>query len=68
METFLAQLERGDPALLQGEIFELLHSLSGGYSQDKVFPSSTIILLLFRFSHFQGDVSRLQTDEAATRG
>ena len=64
METFLAQLARGDPALLQGEIFELLHSLSGGYSQDKV----PCYLLLFRFSHFQGDVSRLQTDEAATRG
>lgn len=28
METFLAQLASGDSALLQGEIFELLHSLS----------------------------------------
>ena len=59
METFLTEL-RGRQDVLEGDIFELLYSLSGDHKRS-VFPSDSNPDS--RFPRLQGAVRRLQADE-----
>ena len=59
METFLTEL-RGRQDVLEGDIFELLYSLSGDHKRS-VFPSHSNPDS--RFPRLQGAVRRLQADE-----
>ena len=64
METFLTEL-RGRQDVLEGDIFELLYSLSGD-NKISVFPSESNVGS--RFPGLQGAVRRPQADEECRGG